>query len=109
MSAVKSEPGRLWLHSGAQLRSDWRSETFRAMRKALAYQGRRARSHAPDEVATARYHVALVDPLRTRFEALNLLLATTGSIPSDKEQTTATEYGSRSCGLRLVLVAAGMV
>lgn len=73
-------------------------KTFRAMRKALAYQGRRARPRAPDEVATARYHVALVDPLPARFKALNPILATTGSIPRDKKQTSATEYGSCSCG-----------
>src|SRR5205807_5979278 len=47
-------------------------------------------------VATARrYHVALVDPLPAGFEALNPSLATTGSIPRDKEQTGDSEVGSR--------------
>ena len=50
-------------------------------------------------VATARrYHVALVDPLPAGFEALNPSLATTGSLPRDKEQTGVGEFGSRSFG-----------
>jgi len=50
-------------------------------------------------VATARrYHVALVDPLPAGFEALNPSLATTGSIPHDKNQTSVDEYGSRAYG-----------
>ncbi|MGH9966263.1 MAG: hypothetical protein ACREBG_00300 [Pyrinomonadaceae bacterium] len=35
-----------------------------------------------------RYHVALVDPLPAGFEALNPVLATTGSIPEKKEDVT---------------------
>ncbi len=50
-------------------------------------------------VATARrYHVALVDPLPAGFEALNPSLATTGSIPREKNETGVAEFGSRSYG-----------
>jgi alpha-2-macroglobulin len=60
--------------------------------------GARVRVRLTMVATSRRYHVALVDPLPAGFESLNPSLATTGSIPQDKDQTGVIAYGSRSYG-----------
>jgi uncharacterized protein YfaS (alpha-2-macroglobulin family) len=60
--------------------------------------GARVRVRLTMVATSRRYHVALVDPLPAGLEALNPSLATTGSIPRDKEETGVGVTGSRSYG-----------
>ena len=60
--------------------------------------GARVRVRLTMVATSRRYHVALVDPLPAGLEALNPSLATTGSIPRDKEQTGVGVTGSRAFG-----------
>ncbi len=55
--------------------------------------GARVRVHLTMAASARRYHVALVDPLPAGLEALNPLLATTGSIPQAKQPEARTTHG----------------
>ena len=60
--------------------------------------GARVRVRLTMVATSRRYHVALVDPMPAGFESLNPSLATTGTLPRDKQGTGVAEYGSRSFG-----------
>lgn len=60
--------------------------------------GARVRVRLTMATPSRRYHVALVDHLPAGFEALNPELATTESIPENKQQEAVVSYGSRSFG-----------
>lgn len=60
--------------------------------------GARVRVRLTMVAQARRYHVALVDNLPAGLEILNPGLAVTEAIPSDTQNTSVVEYGSRSYG-----------
>jgi uncharacterized protein YfaS (alpha-2-macroglobulin family) len=61
--------------------------------------GARVRVRLTMVAPARRYHVALVDPMPAGFESLNPELATSETIPEDKQETAVSEYGNRSYGV----------